>query len=70
MGIQLTRRQREVVGLLATGASCPEIARRLCITVTTVYAHIRDVAGRLPNPDDAPALRLVRKAASRLLEAA
>ncbi len=68
--IALTHRQRQVVAELAAGLTCPQIARKLRITVPTVYAHIRDVAGRLPNPDDAPALRLVRKAAAKLLEAA
>lgn len=70
-GLQLTPRQRQVVELLRDGLTCPQIARRLSITVTTVYRHIRDVAVRLPDAGgDVPALRLVRNNARKLLEAA
>lgn len=36
------------------------IAKELGMKVPTVRAHIRTVAGQLPNPHDLPAVRLIR----------
>lgn len=67
---RLTRRQREVVGLLAAGLTCPQVARRLGISVKTVRKHVAAVAEKLPQTPDVPALRRVRRYAAELLEAA
>jgi len=68
--VKLTHRQRQVVELLATGASCPAIARRLGVSISTVRAHVRAIAALLQRHDDVPALRLIRQNARKLLEAA
>ena len=44
---QLTARQREIGLLLADGLSNKEIARRLCIEVTTVKNHVHQILERL-----------------------
>lgn len=70
---KLTPRQRAVVQLLADGCSCPQIARRLAISVKTVRHHYEAVASdlrRCYGSSDVPALRLVRRYAPKLLEAA
>jgi DNA-binding NarL/FixJ family response regulator len=43
----LTRRQAEVLALLAEGLSNPEIARRLTLSPKTVDHHVSAVLGRL-----------------------
>ncbi len=43
----LSRRQREVLELLADGASNDEIARRLYISLNTVKFHVRTIYARL-----------------------
>ena len=70
-GGQLTPRQREIVALLAGGDSCPQVARRLAISVCTVRAHVRGIASRLHGAgEQLPALRLIRAHASELLQSA
>jgi LuxR family maltose regulon positive regulatory protein len=44
---QLTGREREVLELMAEGATNGEIAERLCIAVSTVKAHINSVFSKL-----------------------
>jgi DNA-binding NarL/FixJ family response regulator len=44
---ELTPREREVLSLIATGASNREIAEILCITEKTVKNHVSSVLGRL-----------------------
>lgn len=44
---QLTPREREVLNLIATGASNREIAEILCITEKTVKNHVSNVLSRL-----------------------
>ena len=44
--IKLTRREREVLPLIADGLSTPEIAKRLCIESTTVDTHRRNLIGK------------------------
>jgi DNA-binding CsgD family transcriptional regulator len=43
----LTQREREVVGLLAIGATSPEIVSHLGLAYDTVQSHIRNARGRL-----------------------
>lgn len=43
----LTRREREVLALMAAGATNGEIAERLSIAVSTVKAHINSMFGKL-----------------------
>jgi LuxR family maltose regulon positive regulatory protein len=43
----LTPREREVLQLIASGASNPEIAQKLFITVNTVKRHITNILGKL-----------------------
>jgi len=41
--VKLTRRQREVLGMMAIGATASEIADELGITTNTVRSHIRGI---------------------------
>ena len=43
----LTRREREVLGLLAQGYSAPEIAQSLTLAVSSVKSHIQNLYGKL-----------------------
>jgi DNA-binding CsgD family transcriptional regulator len=43
----LTRRETEVLQLLATGISTADIARRLSISITTVRNHIQRIMEKL-----------------------
>src|SRR3990172_7428669 len=43
----LTRREREVLALLAEGLSAPEIAERLTLALSSVKFHIQNVYGKL-----------------------
>ena len=43
----LTRREREIAGLLAEGLSNKEIAMRLVISQRTVETHVDHVLGKL-----------------------
>ena len=47
----LTRREREVLALMAEGYSNAGIARRLCITESTVEKHVHSIMMKLPVPD-------------------
>ena len=44
---KLTRREREVLRLLASGLAQPEIAERLVISSSTVASHIEHILGKL-----------------------
>jgi predicted ATPase/DNA-binding CsgD family transcriptional regulator len=43
----LTRREREVLALLAHGYTAPEIAERLTVAVSSVKSHLRHLYGKL-----------------------
>jgi ATP/maltotriose-dependent transcriptional regulator MalT len=45
--IHLTAREREVLGLLTTGLTNPQIAERLVISPVTVNAHVRSIYNKL-----------------------
>ena len=48
--VWVTRREREVMRLVAGGRTTAEIARRLGITVNTVESHVRSVRTKLGAP--------------------
>lgn len=45
--VRMTQREREVVGLIATGMSNKEIAARLSIATDTVKSHVRNIMDKL-----------------------
>ena len=57
---KLTRREREVVTMLAQGAKQTDIARKLCISPWTVRDHVRHAREKT---DSASAVVLAIKAA-------
>lgn len=65
----LTPRQREIVLGISEGLTCPQIARRLGISVRTVHAHIRAIAEKIPGRLT-PISRIILKADELLREAA
>ncbi len=44
---QLTRREREVLGLLASGSNSSEIARALVVSPNTVRTHVQSILAKL-----------------------
>jgi serine/threonine-protein kinase PknK len=48
---ELTPREREVLGLMAEGASNAGIARKLWVTEGTVEKHVHSILSKLPLPD-------------------
>jgi DNA-binding NarL/FixJ family response regulator len=55
-GVELTPRQREIVGLIARGASDREIGGRLGITTSTTQKHVQGLLRRLDVPNRAAAV--------------
>jgi DNA-binding NarL/FixJ family response regulator len=55
-GAELTPRQREIVGLIARGASDREIGGRLGITTSTTQKHVQGLLRRLDVPNRAAAV--------------
>ena len=47
VGSDLTRREREILGLIAAGSSNKMIAQRLGVSVNTVRNHVRNTLGKL-----------------------
>jgi DNA-binding NarL/FixJ family response regulator len=45
--VELTAREREIIGLIDQGLSNKQIARRLCIEVTTVKNHVHHILVKL-----------------------
>jgi two-component system, NarL family, nitrate/nitrite response regulator NarL len=60
--IQLTRREREVVRLVALGCSAPQIARMLCVSNSTVKTHLHSLYDKLGVSDRAAAVAKAMKA--------
>jgi DNA-binding NarL/FixJ family response regulator len=60
----LSGRQREVLDLLAHGASNSEIAGRLYISSNTVKFHLREIYGRLGVRNRVEAARLLQRGAA------
>ena len=56
----LTEREREVLLLIADGASNREIGERLVITVGTVKRHINNLFGKLGVQSRTQAIRIAR----------
>lgn len=61
----LTRRQREILALIAEGATDKEIAARLHIASTTAQKHVTNILRRLEVPNRAAAVHAVRSTANR-----
>jgi DNA-binding NarL/FixJ family response regulator len=57
----LTPRQREIVGLIGQGLSNKEIARRLCIELSTVKNHVHSTLEKLGTHRRAEAVALLRR---------
>lgn len=57
---KLTKRQEQVVELLAEGLSVKAIGAKLRISLFTARTHVRSIALLIPNPHNIPAERLVR----------
>jgi len=57
----LTARQREIVGLIARGATDKEIATKLGISTATAQKHVANVLRRLGVPNRAAAVGLLMK---------
>jgi two-component system, NarL family, nitrate/nitrite response regulator NarL len=62
LGVQLTRREREVLELLDRGLETSEMAERLAISSVTVRRHVSEILRKLEVPDRKAALRLLRGA--------
>jgi two-component system, NarL family, nitrate/nitrite response regulator NarL len=62
LGVELTRREREVLNLLDCGLQTSEMAERLRISSVTVRRHLSEVLRKLEAPDRAAALRIIRAA--------
>jgi DNA-binding NarL/FixJ family response regulator len=56
----LTRRELEVLGLVAEGAADKEIAEALCISLHTVKSHMRNILGKLHVSGRSEAARYAR----------
>lgn len=57
----LTPQQRQVLGLVAAGLTVDAIARELCLSPTTVRAHLRDGYRRLGAHSRAEAIQRARE---------
>jgi DNA-binding NarL/FixJ family response regulator len=62
LGVELTRREREVLGLLERGLQTSEMAERLEISSVTVRRHLSELLRKLGVPDREAAVRLLRGA--------
>ena len=56
--ISLSSRQREVLALVAQGATDSEIAQQLCLSVDTVAWHVKEIRTRLDARSRAHAVAL------------
>ena len=62
---KLTKRQVQVVELLADDLSVKAISAKLRISLFTARSHVRSIALLIPNPHNVPAERLVREWSKR-----
>jgi DNA-binding NarL/FixJ family response regulator len=62
LGVNLTRRERDVLDLLERGLQTSEMAERLKISAVTVRRHVSEILRKLEAPDREAALRLLRDA--------
>ena len=60
LGVELTRREREVLEQLDRGLSTAEIGRALSISAVTVRRHVSEIVKKLSASDREAALRLLR----------
>jgi DNA-binding NarL/FixJ family response regulator len=59
---ELTKREREVLELIAQGQNNPEIARNLVISPKTVRNHVSNIFNKLQVADRAQAIIRAREA--------
>jgi len=64
LGVELTRREREVLEQLDKGLSTAEIGEALSISAVTVRRHVSEIVRKLSASDREAALRLLRDADS------
>ena len=62
----LTRREREILGLLAEGLSGPEIAEQLTLAISTVKSHIENAYSKLGASSKREALTRAQALGTRL----
>lgn len=62
-GVELTRREWDVLELLRQGLSTAEVAERLSVSRVTVRTHIASILRKLQVPDRRAALRLLESVA-------
>lgn len=56
----LTRREAEILALIARGLTNPHIAAELCLSAHTVKSHINRIFAKTGSPDRAAAIRYAR----------
>ena len=59
--ISLSNRQKEVLALVAQGATDSEIAQQLCLSVDTVSWHVKEIRCRLDAQSRAHAVALAMR---------
>lgn len=57
----LTHSEERVAAMLADGLNCTRIAQLLTVKKKTVYVHITNIAGKLPNPNELKPYALVAR---------
>jgi DNA-binding NarL/FixJ family response regulator len=63
---KLTRREREILGLLAAGLSIDEICSRLVLSRNTVRTHVQNIIGKLGVHSAVAAVAVARRACLRV----
>ncbi len=62
-GLYLTKREREILGLMADGASNDDLARRLVLSPATVKTHVNHIFSKLGVKDRVQAVLLYKESA-------